>query len=161
MSGAIYLMLSGVNGEATDAEHKDEINVLEWDWGLAQPTAVHSGQGTTTGKVSASDLMIKKYMDKASANLMKACCEGTVIDEGILTVQRAAADKVPALVITMENVIVSGFNPGAKANTDTLPTEMVSLSFKNIHYAYTPQTEKGKKEAEVEAGWDFQENIKL
>jgi len=161
MSGAIYLKLTGIEGESTDADHKDEINITSWNWGLSQPTAVHSGKGTTTGRVSAGDLVIEKWMDKASANLMLYCCEGKVIDEGILTVQRAATDKVPALVVTLENIIVSSYVPGGKSDSGTLPKESLSLSFKNVKFSYTPQSEKGVAEAAIDAGWDFAENMKL
>jgi type VI secretion system secreted protein Hcp len=160
MAGAIFLMLDGIKGEATDEAHKEEINVLSYSWGMNNPSAMASGAGTAGGKVSVNDLVVSKSMDKTSPALHEHCCVGKVIPEGTLTVQRAGEDKVQALVLKMENVFVTAVDGGDAADMPSLPTETVTLSFKKFKYIYTPQDKEGKGEAEIEMGFDIEENIK-
>ncbi len=161
MAGAIFLMLDGIKGEATDEAHPEEINVLSYGWGMNNPTAVHSGAGTAAGKVSVQDLVVQKNMDKSSPTLTEHCCLGKVIPEGTLTVQRAGEDKVQALVLELKHVFVTAIDGSDAADSGTLPVETVTLSFKEFKYKYTPQDKEGKGEAEVEVGFNIAENIKV
>lgn len=161
MAGAIFLLLDGIKGEATDEAHKEEINVLNYGWGMHNPTAVHSGAGTAAGKVSVSDLVVSKSMDKASPALTEHCCLGKVIPKGTLTVQRAGEDKVQALVIELEHIFVTAIDGSDSADSGMLPMENVTLSFKKFVYKYTPQDKEGKGEAEITVGFDIQENKKV
>ncbi|TDJ36356.1 MAG: type VI secretion system tube protein Hcp [Gammaproteobacteria bacterium] len=161
MAGAIFLMLDGIKGEATDEAHKEEINVLSYSWGMNNPTAVHSGAGTAAGKVSVQDLVIVKNMDKASPTLTEHCCLGKVVPAGTLTVQRAGEDKVQALVLELTHVFVTAIDSNDSADSGQLPSETIVLSFKEFKFKYTPQDKKGKGEAEIEVGFNIAENIKV
>ncbi len=161
MAGAIFLMLDGIKGEATDEAHKEEINVMSYGWGMNNPTAVHSGAGTAAGKVSVMDLSVVKTMDKASPAITEHCCLGKVIKKGTLTVQRAGEDKVQALVLELENVFVTAYTTNDHTDSGGLPTEELTLSFKKFQYKYTPQDKEGKGEAEITVGFDIEENKKV
>ena len=158
MAGALFLKLEGIDGEATDEAHPDEINVLSYSWGSSNPTTVTSGSGTSAGKVSVDDLNVVKYMDKASPNLWLRCCSGEVIPTGVLTVQRAGADKTQALVFELEKIFVSSYSTSGDAGSGELPVESATLSFNKITYKYTTQDRDGNPEAEVEVGWNVEEN---
>jgi len=156
MAGALFLKLDGIDGEATDKEHEKEITVLNYSWGSSSP--VSSGAGTSAGKVSIEDLNVVKFMDTASPNLWLRCCSGEVIKTGVLTVQRAGADKTQALVFELEQIFVSSYTTSGDADSGGLPTESVTLRFNRITYKYTSQDKDGNPEAEVEVGWDVELN---
>ncbi len=160
MAGALFLKLEGIDGESKDDEHTDEINILNFGWGVNNPPTVTIGGGTAAGKVSVQDLNITKFMDRASANLMAYCCSGKIIPTGILTVQRAGEDKVQALVFELEKIFVSSYQTSGDAMSGELPVENVMLSFNKVTYKYTSQDKDGKGEAEVEAAWDIEMNTK-
>ncbi len=160
MSGAIFLKLDGIDGEATEDGHEDEIEVQAWSWGMAQDSTGAVGRGSAVGKVSVQDLNITKYMDSASPTLALACCVGTRVPKATLTVQRASEDRVQALKIEMENILVSSYAGSDGADSGTLPMENVTLSFKKFKYIYTPQKEDGSADAEVEVGFDIEKNVK-
>jgi len=161
MAGAIFLQLDDIKGEATDDKHEEEINVANYGWGMANPTAVDQGAGTAAGRVSVSELSISKGMDKASPALAEHCCTGKVIPKGTLTVQRAGEDKIQALVIEMENIFVSSYSTSDSADSPSLPQELLGLSFKKFTYKYTPQDNKGAAEAEIQVGFDIEKNAKV
>jgi len=161
MAGAIFLMLDGIKGEATDEAHKEEINVLSYSWGLDNASAVQAGAGSTVGRVSVRDLVVTKSMDKSSPALTEHCCMGKIVPKGALTVQRAGEDKVQALVLEMEDILVTAVDGGDSADSGMLPVESITLSFKVFNYKYTPQDKGGKGEAEITVGFNIEENVKL
>jgi type VI secretion system secreted protein Hcp len=161
MAGALFLKLDGIDGEATDEAHTDEINILNYNWGVSNPTTVTLGGGTSAGKVSVQDLVVSKFMDKASPNLMKRCCSGEIIKSGVLTVQRAGGDKTQALVFELEQILVSSYQTSGDADSGQLPIESATLSFNKVKYKYTSQDKDGAPEAEVEAGWDVEANAEV
>jgi type VI secretion system secreted protein Hcp len=73
----MFLKLDKINGEATNKDHKDEIEVLSWNWGMSQSGSAHVGSGTGTAGVSVGDLSIVKYVDKSTPTIIKYCCQGT------------------------------------------------------------------------------------
>ncbi len=76
MAVDMFLKLDKIDGESQDDAHKGEIDVLAWSWGMSQSGNMHMGGGGGAGKVSIQDVSVTKYVDKASATLMKYCSQG-------------------------------------------------------------------------------------
>ena len=76
MAVDIFIKIGDIKGESMDKAHKDEIDVLNWSWGMAQSGNMHVGGGGGAGKVNIQDLSLTKYVDKASPNLMMHCASG-------------------------------------------------------------------------------------
>ena len=49
-----FLKIDGIPGESTDVNHKDEIDVLSWSWGVTQ-TGGSGGGGGGAGKAAFQD----------------------------------------------------------------------------------------------------------
>ncbi len=157
----IFLKVDGVKGESADDAHKDEIDVLSWDWNLHQSGTTHKGTGGGAGKVQVGDLLITKYVDKATPNLMKACCNGKHYKEALLTVRKAGEQPLEYLKIKMEKVLITSVNSGGaggESDEDDRLIERVSLNFAKMEVEYTPQKEDGTGDAAVTAGWDIAAN---
>ena len=105
------MKLTGITGESQDEKHRDEIEVLRWDWNVSQQSSMHSGSGGGSGKATVSDLSFEHYVDKASPNLMKYCLTGKHIDTAILIVRKAGGSPLEYLKITMGDVIVTIVSP--------------------------------------------------
>jgi type VI secretion system secreted protein Hcp len=147
-----------VKGESVDSKHKDEIDVLAWNWGLSQHGSTHTGTGGGSGKVSVQDISFTKYVDKSTPTLMKICCNGTHIKEAVLVVRKAGGkDPVEYVKLKMKDCIVTSITSGGSGGADRV-TENVSLNFAQFTYEYTPQNEKGAKEAAIPMGWDIAKN---
>ena len=91
MAVDFYLKLDSIQGEAADANHKDEIQLLSFSWGGSQTTSVAGTGGSGAGKVDLSELSIMKHMDKSSPALFKAIVSGTHIKTGVLSAVKAGA----------------------------------------------------------------------
>ena len=51
-----HIKFDGVDGEATHKDHKNEIEVLSWAWGVSNATNVVAGGGSGKGKAEPGDL---------------------------------------------------------------------------------------------------------
>lgn len=162
MAVDMFLKIEGadIKGEAQDAKHKDEIDVLAWSWGASQSGTTHMGKGSGGGKANVQDLSFTKYIDSASNLLLQRVFDGDHIKKATLVVRKAGGENpVEYFTVTMSDVIVSSVSTGGSGGEDRL-TENVTLNFGEVHVAYLPQKEDGTPEAAKEAGWDIAANIK-
>jgi type VI secretion system secreted protein Hcp len=161
MASDMFLKLDGpkMEGEAQDAEHKGEIDVLAWSWGMSQSGTTHLGPGGGAGKVNVQDISITKYVDSATHALMKCCFTGKHFEKAVLTVRKASGEDKPLeyLIIKMQDLIVTSVSTGGSGGEDRL-TENISLNFAKVHVSYTPQTGSGGGEAVKKYGWNVPAN---
>jgi len=150
----IYLKLDGVTGESKDQSHPDEIEVLSVSFGMHNSGSFGQGTGGGTGKVSIQDLVLTKYVDKASPTLMIKCAKGDHIDTGKLTVRKAGTGQQDFYIIDLEKIVVSSVtNGGSNGGGDRL-TENISLNFNKVTINYAPQKDDGSLDTKIEFSWD-------
>lgn len=151
MSSDSHIKFDGVDGESTHKDHKGEIAVLSWGWGVSQPSAL-SGGGSGKGKAIPADFTFTHLYDKASPVLAKQCVSGKHFKDMKLTSRKAGEGQKDFLVMTLKEVLITSVQPSGSSGGDIL--EQVSCSFKDIEFAYKPQDDKGGLGGEVKFGWD-------
>lgn len=154
----MFVEIDNIKGESVDASHKDEIDVLMWNWAASQSGSAHSGVGSGAGKAEIGDLSFTKYIDKATPLLVKACCAGTHFKTAQLTVRKAGG-KAPVeyLKIKLRDGLISSVKMGGGYGESRL-TEVVTLNFASFSYEYTPQTATGVAAATIPASWNVVTN---
>lgn len=160
MAVDIFLKLSnGIKGESQDDKHRDEIDVLAWNWGLSQSGTTHIGKGGGGGKVNVQDITLTKYVDLASNDLIKRCTNGEHIETGELIVRKSGgAAPVEYFKISLKNIMITSYQTGGQKDGLDRIQETVTLNFRNFEVAYTLQEDTGAAGAESLAGWDIAEN---
>lgn len=156
MAVDFYLKLDGITGEATDSNHKDEIQLLSFSWGGTQITSVAGTQGSGAGKVDLAELSIMKHLDKASSQVFKALISGTHIKTGVLSAVKAGAGGKPFLKLSLEELFVTSLQTSASSE---LPTESVSFSYNKIKYEYWTQNDQGVLTATGAVTYNLKENV--
>lgn len=158
MAQDIFLKIDGVQGESLDSNHKDEIEVISWNWKMQQLSTMHSGSGGGSGKAEVDDLIFEHYIDRASPNLMKMCLTGKHMKQAILTVRKAGGTPVEYLKITMDDVIVTRVAPSGSSTDENRIREQVGLSFSKVQQEYTVQNKEGGSGGTVTTGYNLKEN---
>lgn len=158
MAVDMFLKVKDVQGEAQDKQHKDEIDVLAWSWGMSQSGTTHMGGGGGSGKVSVQDLSITKYVDLASPNLIKFCCNGKHIGEATLTVRKAGEKPLEYIKITMTDILISSVSTGGSGGEDRL-TENVTLNFAKVKFHYYSQKPDGTADKDIPITWNIAQNV--
>lgn len=155
-----FLKLKGIDGEAHDAKHKNEIDLESWSWGETQSGTGHAGGGHGAGKVVMQDFHFVMRVNKASPKLFLACASGEHIGEGLLTCRRAGTEQQEYLQIKFTDLMVSSFQTGGSAG-DVVPTDQISLNFAKIEFEYKEQKADGTLGGSTKAGWNLKENKKI
>jgi len=160
MAVDMFLNIDGgkIKGESVDETHPDEIDVLAWSWGMSQSGTTHSGPGGGAGKVNVQDLSFTHYVDKASPNLMKMCCNGEHFNEAVLVVRKAGKTPLEYMKITMKGGLITSVSTGGSGGEDRL-TENVTLNFSEFESVYVPQMADGSGDAEITVGWNIAKNV--
>jgi len=158
MAVDMFLKLTGINGEAQDKEHKDEIDVLAWSWSASQSGTTHMGAGSGAGKADVKDISVTKYIDSASHMLLQHVFDGKHIPEATLVVRKAGGTPLEYVVIKMTDVLITSVSTGGTGG-DNMLTENVTLNFAKVNYTYRPQNPDGSAGPERNAGWDIAENV--
>ena len=143
----MFLLVKGakhglIKGESQDDQHKGEIDVLSWSWGMqGKPTL---GGGVATGKASVHDLKIVKRVDSASTALMLALRTNEPISKAVLTLRKAGKSQVEYLKVTIEQGRVTSLTIDAGDTSGSADIfERVSFSFNKIEVEYVPQGKDG------------------
>jgi type VI secretion system secreted protein Hcp len=146
-AGDMFLMIKGakhglIKGESQDDQHKGEIDVMGWSWGMqGKPTL---GGGAAAGKASINDLRIVKRVDSASTALMLALRTNEPIQKAVLTLRKAGKMQLEYLKITIEQGRVMSLSiDTVEGNGTPEVVERVSFSFNKIEVEYVPQGKDG------------------
>ena len=152
-----HIKFDGIQGESTHVDHKGEVEVLSWSWGVSRAGAVHVGGGSSVGKAQPADLHIMHNYDKASPLLAKKCAQGVHFPVVVLTTRKAGEGQKDFLKITMKEVFITSVAPSGGGGGDIV--ESVSMSYGQIDFSYKPQNETGALGGEVKFGWNVKTSV--
>jgi type VI secretion system secreted protein Hcp len=158
----LFLKIDGMDGESTDDQHNDWIDVLSYSHRVSRPAAgaVSSGSVRSAERSEHEDFTIVKQLDKTSPKLALFCCNGAHIAEVRLEVCSTTGDKQTYMEYKMTDVIVSSVSVGGSVESgDARPREEVSFSYGKIEWTYTEfDATTGKAKGDVKAYWDLTAN---
>jgi type VI secretion system secreted protein Hcp len=135
----MFLKVQGVTGEAGDADHKGEIEVVSWSWGMqASSTSIAGDQGT--GRSTLSELEVVKRVDLASPTLMLYLRNNKEIGQARLTVRKAGTVPLEYVKIELKMVRITSMKLESQGSE---LVERLRLGFSRVRVEYTPQGSSG------------------
>jgi type VI secretion system secreted protein Hcp len=143
MASDFLLEIEGIKGESKDKVHKETIEVDSFSWGIS-----NAGSHFTCS------------VGKASANLALSCASGKHIKKAVLYVRKQGETQQDYYVLTLEDLLVSGYTSGDAAGGSSIPTDQFSLNYAKIKYEYKPQKADGSLEAPITMTWDIKAKAK-
>ena len=127
-----------VKGEAGDAKHKGEIDILSWSWAMSSRSAMAAAG--PSGRSTLDELRVVKKIDTASTALMSSMRANELIKKATLTVRKAGSDPLEYLKITLQNARITNL---ALDTENTEVVERLSFAFQRITVDYVPQGQEG------------------
>src|SRR5436190_4786257 len=100
----MFLKVEGVTGEANDADHKGEIDVVSWSWAMDAPVTITTG--APSGMVSVGELNVIKRVDQSSPTLMRFLRSRKPIANAQLIVRKAGTTPLEYFSIELQSVRV-------------------------------------------------------
>jgi len=161
-----FIKIDGAPGAATDAKHKDWIDVLSFKWGMAFPTQVAgmgSGAQAGAGKIQASKVVVVKAIDKSSPILYESCATGKHIKEIKIEFTTGGSRDLKYQTITLKDCVVHSAEQELKGGDVSIHTEQCSFAYSGIQWSVQPVNPKtGMPEGgPVTTGWDFTKMEKI
>ena len=146
--GDMFLSVKGaksgvIKGEAQDATHAEEIDVVSWSWGMQAKKSL--GSSAPDGRATVNELRIVKRIDSASTPLMQALRSNEPITKAVLTVRKAGKGALEFFKITIEQARVTSIRLDAGGERTGTPDafEDVTFTFNKITVEYVPQGKDG------------------
>jgi len=158
-----YLKLDTITGESKDAKHPGEMEIYSFSFGAQNSTTIGSASGGAGGgRASFSSFSFMKKTDKASPLLFQACCQGTHIATGGLTLRKSGGDNpLEYLKWKFKEIFVESIQWSGSTGGDDSPTESVSFVYGQKTIDYQPQNAKGAADGgAIHGGWDVTTNTK-
>ncbi|WP_449567301.1 Hcp family type VI secretion system effector [Lelliottia nimipressuralis] len=159
MAQDMFIKIEGIEGESPDAIHKNEIQVLSWNWVVAQHSNMHSGSGGGSGRATVDDFCFVHYTDKASPNLLNYCLTGKHIKNIQFVIRKAGGDPLEYLTIKFTDAIITKVNMEGSHDDETRPRESVRFSFTKMTQDYVMQNAEGHKSGVISATYDVKANL--
>jgi type VI secretion system secreted protein Hcp len=152
----IFIKIDGIEGEAHDDKHKNEIEVQSFSWGLSNTGSHAAGGGGGSKHANLQDVHFTKFIDKSSPKLFESSATGAHIKKADVTFRKAGQKEgqLEYLKITLSDLLVSSYQLSDGVGHD-LPSEQVSLNFAKIEFDYKEQKADGSLGGSVKAGYDI------
>ena len=136
----MFLKVDSVTGEAPDGDHKGEIEVTSWSWGMQAPADVVTGKAS--GRRRLSELQIVKKVDRSSPTLMDYLKTNKDVKTAKLTVRKAGTTPLEYFTIELKEVRVTSVKV---ESVETELVERVNLGFVEVTVTYVQQSSTGIK----------------
>jgi len=150
-----FLKIDSIKGESSDSKHKDEIEVLEWSWGVTNSGTTHTGGGGGAGKSLFSDFRWEQTLDSSFVPMFLGVAEGKHFKSAVLSVRRDGKDQQDFFKMTLSDVLINSLQ--TQTNGDSFEIR-ASLNYSKIEMSYKPQKPDGSYGSEIKGAWDLQEN---
>jgi type VI secretion system secreted protein Hcp len=158
--GSIFLKFTpDVKGESIDKDHKDEIELLSFSYGMTHPGHALTGSGASGGQTFFSEIQCAKMMDKSTATLLQKAAGGQHFEEVKIVCYKAGGPetRVKYLTITLKDAIITSYSTGGQ-DGGGVGMESFSMSYAEIKQEYKLQSDTGEEGAGSEYGWNTRKN---
>lgn len=136
-----FIKLDGINGESSDLEFKDHIQVESWGWSIRQHLESNWDRSSTR-RADLSNLVFSHQVDLASPSLWARCARNDVLPTASLVMRRAGGSAQKYLFVKLKSVRVLNVALNHDAS-NVIPLERVELAFEQVEYEYAPQSARG------------------
>ncbi|MDE2372020.1 MAG: type VI secretion system tube protein Hcp [Burkholderiales bacterium] len=128
-----------VKGEATAADHVDDIAVVGWHWGLSGSSVAGSTQAGARRSYTA--LTVIKHIDQATTALMSALATNDEVKEARLTMRRAGGSQDDYFIVKLQRGRITSVEHSTRDDGST--QETVAIHFGKVDVEYRPQAASG------------------
>jgi type VI secretion system secreted protein Hcp len=146
-----FLKIRGVEGEATDKDHKGWCDIVSFSHSISKD-ASYGIPGTAPSAHGA--LQVTKQIDRATPILARLCSEGAALSSATveLTTTNVSTDRVPYMKYELTDVVISSVEIGGTAGD--VPMESIALNYGKIRWTYYRYDTAGQLIETIQHEWD-------
>ena len=102
-----HIKLAGVDGEATHKDHKGEIEILSWTWGVSNAQQPAPAAARARARPSPATFISPTCTTRRSPILAKYCATGKHFADATLTARKAGEGQKDFLVVKFKEVFIT------------------------------------------------------
>jgi type VI secretion system secreted protein Hcp len=146
-----FLKIDDIPGESIDDAHRQWIDLLSFNTGIAGPAS--------TAATRLTPLRLVKRLDKASPLLARACATGKPLGQVKLELVRSLPRRTRFYQITLDQVLVTRLETsGAVGEPTPDTTETLELTAAQLSWTYTEFDSRGEPIQDLVNAWDILRN---
>jgi len=150
----MFLKIDGIDGESTDKEHRNQIEIFSWSWSASNTGTVGTG-GTGTGKTTGVDLELMKLLDTSSPIITEKLFTGAHIRDAELSLRKPGSS-FDFAKYKMTDILITSIRQGGSSGD--VPVDQFTLNFAKLEVTHTVTNPDGKPGATAKTCWDFKAN---
>ena len=152
---AAFIRFEGVDGSATERNHKAWSDIESFNLGMHQPGGTSAGQTHRRGDVVVDDMIVSKKLDKAGLKIAEAALKGKVFPKVEIHVVAPfpGIGRQTYYEYELRNVMVTSYSVQGSGVGREVPVEDLALNFEEIKVTLTEITRKGKIKGKHEYKW--------
>jgi type VI protein secretion system component Hcp len=149
---AFLNFFDSAKGEATLRGKESWVEVVRWQWGVAN-TSVVGGSGATAGKPQPATFNWEHYYDTSSSAIMGFVCSGKALPKVELQVVKLSDAPQTYFTMSMQGVFIT--KAGIGSNEAGAVVQTVEMVFKSVAIEYRPMDARGMLGAAKKFSWDL------
>ncbi|WP_396190213.1 type VI secretion system tube protein Hcp [Flavobacterium sp.] len=150
----IYMNYGGIEGEATQQDHKKWIDVLSLSWGSGRgiSTVYDGADNREASEPSVSEVSIVKEFDAASPQLVTEASTGYEGKTVKIDLTTTGSPSDVFCTYTLSNALIDSYSVTSSGER---PTESVSISFTKLEFKFTPYDDKNMAGTPTTVSYDI------
>jgi type VI secretion system secreted protein Hcp len=149
----LFLKLTGIKGESTDDQHKNEIVLLSYSQSFTQPASAGGGIA------NCGAVKVTKLIDRSSPALIGAVLTARSIPTAVITFRNSGAAPFEYYKVTLTDVVIQAITQIDDSPRDsTTIRESVTMNGATFKFEYTSLTATGLPGVPVVFAWDCARN---
>lgn len=151
---AIYVKYDGIDGEATQEDHKKWLDVSSLQWGVGRGISMTSGSTANreASEPSVSEVTLTKMMDSSSPKFFTESCTGAAGKKVVIHLVTTGSPGNTYAEYTLTDALVSSYSMSSGGDR---PSESISLSFTKLEFKFTPYDAKNKAGTPISVSYDI------
>jgi type VI secretion system secreted protein Hcp len=151
---AIYIKYEGIDGEATQENHKKWMDVGSIQWGVGRAISTPSGSTANreSSEPSVSEVTFSKMMDSSSPKLFTESCTGSAGKKVQIHLVTTGSPGNTYVEYTLTDALISSYSMSSGGDR---PSESISLSFTKIEFKFIPYDNNNKAGTPTTVSYDL------
>jgi len=151
---AIYVQMDGIEGDATQEQHKKWLTIESMHWGVGRHVKAGAGRAGNreASEPSVSEVTITKHADGSSPKIFGEACtgkKGKTVKIDFVTTGNPGDTYMQYI---LSDTLVSSYSISSGGDR---PSESIGLSFSKIEMKFIPYDEQHKAASPIIANYDL------
>lgn len=150
----IYFQMDGIQGDATQEEHRQWMDIISMNWNVARNVNTMTGAAANreASEPAISEVTLTKSSDSSTTKLFQEACTGRSGKEATIHLVTTGNPGETYIEYKLHNALVASYTVGSSGDR---PTESITLNFTKMDVKYTPFDENNNAKSPMIASYDL------